>query len=52
MVGDYISTSFNDAGTAATVFAIGNAAHRQRVRRGHVGTDEPAAGGERRRGHP
>ena len=28
MVGDYISTSFNAAGTAATVFAIGNAAHR------------------------
>ena len=24
MVGDYISTSFNAAGTAATVFAIGN----------------------------
>jgi hypothetical protein len=24
MVGDYISTSFNGAGTAATVFAIGN----------------------------
>jgi hypothetical protein len=24
MVGDYISTSFNQAGTAATVFAIGN----------------------------
>jgi hypothetical protein len=24
MVGDYISTSFNDAGTATTVFAIGN----------------------------
>jgi hypothetical protein len=24
MVGDYISTSFNDAGTAATVFAVGN----------------------------
>jgi hypothetical protein len=23
MVGDYISTSFNDAGTAATAFAIG-----------------------------
>ena len=24
MVGDYISTSFNAAGTAATVFAVGN----------------------------
>jgi hypothetical protein len=24
MVGDYISTSFNSSGTAATVFAIGN----------------------------
>jgi hypothetical protein len=24
MVGDYISTSFNTAGTAATVFAVGN----------------------------
>ena len=49
MVGDYISTSFNAAGTAATVFAIGMRTP-PRVRRGHVGAQRAARGDEHR--HP
>ena len=57
MVGDYISTSFNAAGTAATVFAVGKPrTPAAGVRRGHVGAVRPrwpwpAARRPRRGGH-
>jgi len=44
MVGDYISTSFNDAGTAATAFAIGKP-HTGKFREGILGAERAAAGG-------
>ena len=50
MVGDYISTSFNAAGTRRHGLRDRQPAHGQRVRRGHVGARDAAAGGDRRPG--